>query len=94
MGNCELCEREKELTFHHLIPQINHSKNAFKRLFTKEEMKTRGIDLCRECHSAIHRFIDNKTLGLKYNTKELLLQHEEVFKFVEWVKKQDKKVKK
>ncbi len=93
MGNCELCDREKELTFHHLIPQINHSKNNFKRLFTKEDMKNRGIDICRDCHSMIHRLIDNKTLGLRYNTKELLLEHEEVFKFVEWVKKQNKKIK-
>lgn len=93
-GNCELCEREKELTFHHLIPQINHSKNAFQRLFSKEDMKTRGLMLCRECHSMIHRTLDNKTLGLEYNTKELLLGHEGIFKFIEWVKKQNKKVKK
>lgn len=93
-GNCELCEREKELTFHHLIPKINHSKNKFLRLFTKEEMRTRGIDLCRECHSFIHRLIDNKTLGLEYNTKEKLLENEKIFKFVEYVKKQTKKIKK
>lgn len=92
-GNCKLCDREKDLTFHHLIPQINHSKNTFKRLFSKEEMRTRGIDICRDCHSTIHRLIDNKTLGLMYNTLEKLLEHEEIFKFVEWVKKQNKKVK-
>lgn len=91
---CELCEREKDLTFHHLIPQINHSKNKFQRLFTKEDMKTRGIDICKDCHSTIHKLIDNKTLGLEYNTKEKLLEHEGVAKFVKWVSGQNKKVKK
>ena len=91
---CELCEREKPLTFHHLIPKINHSKNKFQRLFTKLEMNTRGIDVCKDCHSTIHRLIDNKTLGLEYNTKELLLAHEGVAKFVKWVKGQCRKIKK
>lgn len=91
---CELCEREKELTFHHLIPKINHSKSRFKKLFTKEEMNNRGIDICRDCHTTIHKLIDNKTLGLIYNTLEKLLEHEGVAKFVKWVKGQDKKVKK
>lgn len=93
-GNCELCQRETELTFHHLIPKINHSKRIFRKLFTKEEMITRGIMICKDCHYTIHKLMDNKTLGLEFNTKEKLLQHNELSKFIEWVKKQAKKVKK
>jgi hypothetical protein len=57
-------------------------------------MNTRGIDICKDCHSTIHKLIDNKTLGLEYNTKELLLTHEGIAKFVKWVSNQDKKIKK
>ena len=94
MDRCELCGREKELTFHHLIPKINHSKNTFQRLFSKTEMSTRGIDICRDCHSTVHSLIDNKTLGLEYNTRERLLEHEGLARFINWVKKQAKRVKK
>ncbi|WP_291722180.1 hypothetical protein [Bernardetia sp.] len=84
---CELCEREKRLSFHHLIPRKMHRKKPFLRKFGKEEMKTRGIMVCRKCHSTIHKFWDEKTLGEKYNTKEKLMATEEMQKFVAWVKK-------
>lgn len=57
-------------------------------------MSTRGIDICRDCHSAVHRLIDNKTLGLEYNTREKLLEHESLARFINWVRKQAKRVKK
>jgi len=93
-NNCALCDREKELTFHHLIPKKNHSKNWCKRMFTKIEMKTRGIHVCRDCHSAIHRFISHVDLGKIYNTKKMLMTHPEIRKFVTWVSRQRKKAKK
>lgn len=93
-GTCEMCEREMETTFHHLIPKKNHNKNWCKKMFTREEMKTRGIDVCKDCHSTIHRFIDHKTLARKYNTLELLMAHPDIANFVEWVSKQRKKAKK
>lgn len=84
-GSCELCGRERELTFHHLIPRTTHRNKWFKKNFTREEM-SRGLDLCRDCHSAIHTFIPNeKHLGRYFNTRELLLEHEELARFVEWV---------
>lgn len=93
-GTCEMCERENmELTFHHLIPKCQHSKKSIKRKFSSEEMKTRGIDVCRDCHPTIHKFIKNKDLAKTYNTLETLLEHEEISKFVKWVSKQTKKAK-
>ncbi len=86
-GCCQMCEREKPLTFHHLIPKKNHRKNWFKRNFSKQEMKRRGIMVCRECHYKIHQVHDEKTLGKHYNHLDLLLADAEIAKFIKWVKK-------
>lgn len=85
-GKCEMCGREKDLTFHHLIPRTLHKNKWFKKNFTRDEMNT-GIDVCRDCHSAIHDFIDEKTLGREYNTLEKLMTHEQISGFVKWVSK-------
>jgi hypothetical protein len=46
------------------------------------------IDVCPDCHVAIHRFVPKeKELGRYHNTIELLLQHPEIGKFVAWVSK-------
>jgi hypothetical protein len=86
-AGCELCGREKPLTFHHLIPRKCHRKKWFLRHFDKVEMKTRGLDLCRDCHRHLHRSFDEQTLGRHYNTREALMAQEEISKFVAWVKK-------
>ncbi len=84
-GPCELCGRVRPLTFHHLIPRSVHANKWFKERHTREEM-ARGIDVCRDCHSAIHRFVPSeKTLARDYATKEQLLTHPELAKFVAWV---------
>lgn len=84
-GACELCARARELTFHHLIPRTTHSNKWFKKNFTREEM-ARGLDLCADCHSAIHTLVPSeKELGRSYNTREALLDHPELARFVEWV---------
>ena len=87
---CELCGRPgKALTFHHLIPRHCHRKRRFRNRFSIEEMRSRGLWLCRPCHDGIHDIIpDEKTLGWSYNTRESLLAHEGVRKHVDWVKKQ------
>ncbi len=90
---CTLCERERPLTFHHLVPKKVHKKSILLKKFTKEEMQTMGLMLCTDCHKAIHRHIDHIELGRFYHSKEALLEHPEVAKFVKWVAKQDKKVK-
>src|SRR5688572_4827025 len=86
---CELCGREKPLTKHHLIPRAVHSKKRFINRFGKEEMRQRGLQLCKTCHSGIHDLIpDEKTLAESYNTKELLMADERVARHVEWARKQ------
>ena len=94
LGTCELCQRyEMELTFHHLIPKMMHSKKWCKRMFTREEQKTRGANLCHDCHPNIHKYITERDMARIYNTIEKLLEHPEVSKFVTWVAKQRKKAK-
>ena len=87
-GRCELCERVKPLTFHHLIPRSMHRKPRFQKRYDKREMRSRGMNICRLCHSGIHDLIPEKDLGDKYSTKELLLAHPALAKHVAWVRKQ------
>jgi hypothetical protein len=84
-GPCELCAREHQLTFHHLIPRTTHKNKWFKKNFTRAEMG-RGLKLCGDCHTAIHSFVPSeKELGRDYNTREKLLAHSGLAQFVEWV---------
>ena len=86
---CELCLRvpKKGTTEHHLIPRCCHSNKWFKKRFSREQMFT-TVSLCRECHSAIHRFVPReKDLGRHYNTLEKLMEHESINTFVHWVRK-------
>lgn len=85
---CELCGRAKPLTFHHLIPKAMHGKTRYRKRYTKEEMHTRGLMVCRLCHNGIHDLIEEKQLGEEFNTKEKLLTHEPLLKHIAWVRKQ------
>ncbi|HRV32241.1 MAG TPA: hypothetical protein P5241_01550 [Candidatus Paceibacterota bacterium] len=94
-NKCELCEREVLTDEHHLIPKTNHNNKWFLKHFTKDEMNNKKINVCYDCHLAIHKFIpDEKELGKSYNTKELLLSHPKIYKFVEWIKKQSGNISK
>jgi hypothetical protein len=86
-GTCELCGRdEMNLTFHHLIPQTLHRNEWFQKNFSRREMQTRGLNVCRECHHAIHQFIPReKDLGRNYNTREALMSHDKIARHVKWI---------
>ena len=87
-GTCALCHRHMPLTFHHLIPKKTHKKVLRKKLFTKTEVNSRGVMICRQCHSACHRLIPHEKMALEYNTLEKLREHEGVARFVDWASKQ------
>ena len=84
--NCVLCGSGHSITFHHLIPRTCHSNKWFKKHFDKNEMRERGIQVCRRCHSFIHKQFPEKQLGRELNTLEKLLAHEKMAAFVEWAK--------
>lgn len=90
---CELCERERTTTFHHLIPKKVHKRSRVKKLHSKEAMTTDGAYLCHDCHKAVHKLYDHQTLALEYYSIELMRTSEELMKFVDWVRKQNKKAK-
>ena len=85
---CELCERDTVLTSHHLIPKQVHSKNWCKKLFTRDEMKRRRLDLCNISHKALHRFYSHSELARRFNTLDLLLLSEKIINHIKWLKKQ------
>lgn len=86
-AECQLCERELHLTFHHLIPRKVQRRTRFQKHYSKEQLAL-GIWVCRPCHNAIHRFHDEMTLGQAFNTLEKLLDCEKLQKHIGWVKKQ------
>jgi hypothetical protein len=59
-----------------------------QRRYSKKEMKSRTIEICTDCHRAIHDFFDEKTLAKEYNTKELLLANQAIINFIAWAKRQ------
>ncbi len=59
---------------HHLIPATFKGKEK--------------IVLHKICHAKLHSAITEREMEHYYNTVERLLEHEEIQKFVKWVKKQ------
>lgn len=89
-STCDLCGRvtRQRTTEHHLIPRTLHSNKWFKKNFTRQQMQ-QTIRFCGDCHRAVHQLIPReKQLGRNYNTKEKLLAHPQIARFVAWVRKQ------
>jgi len=83
---CELCERENELNFHHLIPVSQHKNKWFKKNYTREEL-SKGLKICKkDCHKEIHKIISEKEMGRSFNTIKTLLRHPKVKKYIKWIK--------
>ena len=85
---CALCGSERSMTFHHLIPRSCHRNKWFRKNFDKTDMKERGIDICRRCHSFIHKKFSGKILGRQLNTLEKILENETIMTHVRWARKQ------
>lgn len=88
MEKCGFCERLKEVTFHHYIPKTLHNNKLFKKLYDRKFMQTHGVDLCDDCHRAVHTFFTEKELGKIYNDKDKLFATEKIKNYLKWIKKQ------
>ncbi|WP_254769159.1 hypothetical protein [Salinilacihabitans rarus] len=76
MPECELCERAVAATTrHHLIP--------------KNRTGSPTVDLCQPCHDQVHAVFTHHDLKQYYHTVERLREHEEMAKFVRWLRKAD-----
>lgn len=71
-----------------MIPRTCHSNKWFRKNFTRDQM-LETVELCRDCHQAIHHFVPSeKELGRYYNTIDRLLSHSGIARFVAWIRKQ------
>ena len=75
-----------KLTKHHLIPLTRHKNKKIKARFSKDQLNE-VIHICRQCHNQIHALISEKEMADTYFSLEVLLQHEGVQRFTEWVRK-------
>ena len=84
--HCELCGRRMAaLTKHHLIPRTRHKNRRNKRRFTRDEVKSRILWVCRPCHNHIHDVFSDKDLERQYNTLDALLSHPDIQRFRHWI---------
>jgi hypothetical protein len=85
-GLCLICERKVRLTRHHVYPRETH-KQLQKKGFDTDQLNT-TIAICRMCHSTVHRFFSNNELAAKYNTVDMLLSDERMYKYAKWASAQ------
>jgi hypothetical protein len=50
-------------------------------------MRERGIDICRRCHSFIHKKFSEKYLGKQLNTLDKLAENEIIKTYLKWARK-------
>ncbi|MFZ9011581.1 MAG: hypothetical protein ACO21J_07980 [Anaerohalosphaeraceae bacterium] len=84
--HCQLCGRQKRLTFHHFIPRFCHSNKWFKKRLTRDQMQ-QGLDLCKDCHKFLHKQFTEKQLGRELTTRQEMLKNETIANFIHWVRK-------
>jgi hypothetical protein len=87
---CQLCGRvtKRGTTEHHLIPRSLHSNRWFKKRYSAAELR-QTIDVCRDCHKAIHELVpDEKELGRNYHTLAALQAHPGIARYLQWARKQ------
>ena len=73
---CPLCERpvpESQQDKHHLVPKSKGGKHT-------EVMH-------RMCHRQIHALFTEQELATRYSTAEALLEHADIQRFVQWIRK-------
>ena len=75
------------MTFHHIIPLSLRKRRSVKARFKDLDLG-QGIDICRDCHNAVHHFITNKELSQTWHGLEELKAHPEIAKYIEWAAKQ------
>lgn len=74
---CPICSRvmllgTDSVNEHHLLPKCKGGKVT--------------VSMHRICHRKIHSLFTENELRDEYNTAQKLLEHEEIIKFVKWVK--------
>lgn len=94
-------DREKALLIlgyglEHILGDENSdrsSNTACRFLLSSDKAVVRAIlhstcDICRQCHTTLHRTHTNMELALNFNSVESLLDDEQISKFCKWASKQ------
>jgi hypothetical protein len=93
-------DREKSLLIlgyglEYLLGDANGDRRnvACRFLLSSDKAVIRAIlhntcDICRQCHTTLHRTYTNMELALNYNSVERLLEDERISKFCKWASKQ------
>jgi hypothetical protein len=103
-GVCELCGRCLKLTFHHLIPKQTHGRylgnglpkgvaeaahaKGLEAQPSRDFLHRYGVQLCRFCHSTVHRLAPNAVLAERFNTLDVLRAQPEIERFVAFASRQ------
>jgi hypothetical protein len=66
----------------HLTVELQANKQVIRKIIQ------RTCDICRSCHTTVHRTHDNMNLALSYNTINLLLQDKQISNYCKWASKQ------
>lgn len=87
-NECELCERIMPLSKHHLYPKDQHKRLIKQKKMSRDELLANTTEICRPCHSAIHRFFTNRVLADRLHSIELLIEEEKIIDWVKYARKQ------
>jgi len=84
---CELCGRTGlPLTRHHLIPRAVHGRKRIRRRYTRAQREGAILHVCRACHKQIHALCSEMELAERYASREALLAHPEMARFLRWIR--------
>ena len=77
VGVCPICDRDMwdgpSIDKHHMVPKSRGGK------------KTKFLH--KICHRKIHSIWSNKELEKEFNDPDVIIQNEEIKKFIQWVQK-------
>jgi hypothetical protein len=86
-NRCALCGRQvSRLTRHHLVPR-SRSRRVEARS-TESRPTDQTVELCSPCHKMVHATISETDLAKHYHTIDALLEHQQIARFVDWVRHQ------
>lgn len=73
---------------------VNYQSKEYEKIVQKSirrVMKRQTTDICRSCHSMIHKTYDNITLAHQYNTIDKILECSTLYNFFRWNNKQQRR---
>jgi len=64
-----------------------HRRTHFRKAHDKNQLNT-GINICRRCHTGLHKLYDEMTLAKQFNTLKKLQSDDAIQRHCAWVAKQ------